>query len=91
MTFGHAAAVRLRLSRSVAVPPPHPVPIRLRDALTILDRAVLAATESRHHFVSFPNDINCTAQVGFAGKGSATAELSASGQTTVKGALVLIN
>jgi uncharacterized protein involved in type VI secretion and phage assembly len=36
-------------------------------------------------------NINCTAQVGFAGKGSATAELSASGQTTVKGAIVMIN
>ncbi|OYT86714.1 MAG: hypothetical protein CFE46_14735 [Burkholderiales bacterium PBB6] len=36
-------------------------------------------------------NINCTAQVGFTGKGSATAELSASGQTTVKGAMVLIN
>ncbi len=36
-------------------------------------------------------NINCTANVGFAGKGSATAELSASGQTTVKGAMVMIN
>lgn len=36
-------------------------------------------------------NINCTAQVGFAGKGSATAELSASGQTTVKGTIVMIN
>jgi len=31
------------------------------------------------------------AQVGFTGKGSATAEISASGQTTVKGAMVMIN
>lgn len=31
------------------------------------------------------------AKVGFTGKGSATAELSASGQTVVKGALVIIN
>jgi hypothetical protein len=36
-------------------------------------------------------NVSCTAQVGFTGKGSASAELSASGQTTVKGALVLIN
>lgn len=36
-------------------------------------------------------NINNTAQVGFVGKGSATAELSASGQTTVKGAMVMIN
>jgi uncharacterized protein involved in type VI secretion and phage assembly len=32
-----------------------------------------------------------SAQVGFSAKGAATAELSASGQTTVKGALVMIN
>jgi Rhs element Vgr protein len=36
-------------------------------------------------------NINQTANVGFVAKGSATAELSASGQTTVKGAMVMIN
>ncbi len=36
-------------------------------------------------------NINNTAQVGFTAKGNATAELSASGQTTVKGAMVMIN
>ncbi len=36
-------------------------------------------------------NINQTADVGFAAKGNATAELSASGQTTVKGAMVMIN
>ena len=36
-------------------------------------------------------NVSNTAQVGFTAKGSATAELSASGQTTVKGALVMIN
>ncbi|VVE33465.1 type VI secretion protein VgrG [Pandoraea iniqua] len=36
-------------------------------------------------------NITGTAKVGFTAKGSATAELSASGQTTVKGALVMIN
>ncbi len=36
-------------------------------------------------------NINLEAQVGFVGKGSATAEVSASGQTTVKGAMVMIN
>lgn len=32
-----------------------------------------------------------TAQIGFTAKGNATAEISASGQTTVKGAIVMIN
>ena len=36
-------------------------------------------------------NVECSAQVGFTGKGSATAELSAAGQTTVKGAMVMIN
>lgn len=36
-------------------------------------------------------NVNHKAQVGFVAKGSASAELSASGQTTVKGAMVMIN
>lgn len=36
-------------------------------------------------------NVNCEAQIGFVGKGSASAELSASGQTTVKGVMVMIN
>lgn len=36
-------------------------------------------------------NINNTASVGFVAKGNATAEVSASGQTTVKGAIVMIN
>ncbi|GGC76725.1 type VI secretion system tip protein VgrG [Undibacterium terreum] len=36
-------------------------------------------------------NINNTANIGFSAKGAATAELSAAGQTTVKGALVMIN
>ena len=36
-------------------------------------------------------NVSNEAQVGFIGKGNASAELSASGQTTVKGAMVMIN
>ena len=36
-------------------------------------------------------NVACEAQVGLTAKGSASAELSAAGQTTVKGAMVLIN
>lgn len=36
-------------------------------------------------------NVNSTAQVGFSAKGNATAEISASGQTTVKGGIVMIN
>lgn len=36
-------------------------------------------------------NVNCEAQIAFAAKGNASAELSASGQTVVKGAMVMIN
>jgi len=36
-------------------------------------------------------NVNANAQVGLTAKGNATAEISASGQTTVKGAMVMIN
>lgn len=36
-------------------------------------------------------NVNATANVGFTAKGSATAEVSASGQTTIKGGIVMIN
>jgi len=36
-------------------------------------------------------NISCEAQVGLVAKGTASAELSAAGQTTVKGAIVMIN
>jgi Rhs element Vgr protein len=36
-------------------------------------------------------NVNLTADTGFTAKGSATAELSASGDTTIKGAMVMIN
>ena len=36
-------------------------------------------------------NVNHEAQVGFKAAGNASAELSASGQTTVKGAMVMIN
>lgn len=37
------------------------------------------------------SNVKATAKIGFTAKGNATAELSASGQTTVKGAMVMIN
>ena len=36
-------------------------------------------------------NVSCKADVGFSAEGSASAQLSASGQTVVKGALVMIN
>jgi hypothetical protein len=36
-------------------------------------------------------NVSSDAQVGFSAKGTASAELSAAGQTVVKGAMVMIN
>lgn len=48
-------------------------------------------TESKSDTTLKGMNVNVTAQVGVKIKGSATAELSASGQTTVKGGMVMIN
>lgn len=37
------------------------------------------------------NNVNAAAKIGFKAKGNANAEVSASGQTTIKGAMVMIN
>lgn len=47
--------------------------------------------ESKADFNVEALNVECAAQIGFSAKGNASAELSASGQTTVKGALVMIN
>jgi len=48
-------------------------------------------TTARSDVIQTGLNINQTAQVGFTAKGNASAELSASGTTTVKGAMVMIN
>ncbi|HET7793597.1 MAG TPA: type VI secretion system tip protein VgrG [Rhizobacter sp.] len=69
-----------------------PKDIKLTAKGTITVDAVGAITiSSKADVKSSGLNVNCEAQVGFVGKGSATAELSASGQTTVKGAMVMIN
>lgn len=48
-------------------------------------------TTARADVIQSGMNINQTAQVGYVAKGNASAELSASGTTTVKGAMVMIN
>lgn len=50
-----------------------------------------AVTTAKGDITQTGLNINQTAQIALTAKGAASAELSASGQTTVKGALVLIN
>jgi Rhs element Vgr protein len=56
-----------------------------------IDASVKASVSAKADVAIAGLNINATAQVGISAKGSATAELSASGQTTVKGAIVMIN
>ena len=69
---------------------PKDVRINAQGAITL--EAVGAITlSSKNDIKSSGLNVACEAQVGFIGKGNASAELSAAGQTTVKGAMVMIN
>jgi len=56
-----------------------------------LDAVGAVAIAAKGDVTSTGLNVRCEAQLGFEGKGAASAELSASGQTVVKGAMVLIN
>lgn len=69
---------------------PKDIKVTAKGTITI-DAVGAVSITSKADVKSAGLNVACEAQVGFTGKGSATAELSASGQTTVKGALVMIN
>lgn len=74
----------------IALDSPKDITIMAKGGIT-LDAVNAITMTSKADVRASGLNIACEAQVGFTGKGSATAELSASGQTTVKGAMVLIN
>ncbi len=57
----------------------------------ILDATAAVSITSKADVAIEGLNINNTAKIGFVAKGNASAEISASGQTVVKGALVMIN
>lgn len=57
----------------------------------VLDAAAKAEIKAKSDVAVNGANVKVTAKIGFTAKGNATAELSASGQTTVKGAMVMIN
>jgi Rhs element Vgr protein len=57
----------------------------------VLDAVGAVQVGSKADVTTSGLNVECQAQVAFAAKGSASAELSAAGQTVVKGALVMIN
>ena len=56
-----------------------------------MDAAAKTAITAKSDVTVEGANVKATAKIGFSAKGNASAELSASGQTTVKGAMVLIN
>ncbi len=82
---------RVELSESgITIDSPKDINITAAGKLTLEATDEVAISSKADVSVEGLN-VNHTAQVGFKAEGSATAELSASGQTTVKGAMVMIN
>jgi Rhs element Vgr protein len=81
----------IKLSESgIALDSPKDITLTAKGGITLEAVNAISITSKADVKASGLN-ISCEAEVGFTGKGSATAELSASGQTTVKGAVVMIN
>lgn len=74
----------------ISLESPRDVSITAKGAIS-LDAVGAITLNSKYDIKSQGLNVSCEAQLGFIGKGSASAELSSSGQTTVKGAMVMIN
>ncbi len=82
---------KLELNPSgITMDSPKNISITAKGTIT-LDAIGTVSITSKADVKSAGLNVNCEGQVGFVGKGAATAELSAAGQTTVKGAMVMIN
>lgn len=82
---------RIRLgSDGIALDSPKDITLTAQGGIT-LDATGAIHLKSKADVKTEGLNINCEAQIGFTAKGAASAELSASGQTTVKGAMVMIN
>lgn len=77
-------------SSGIALDSPKDITISAKGAITVSAVGALKL-ESKADVKVGGLNVECAAQVGLTAKGSATAELSAAGQTTVKGAMVMIN
>jgi len=77
-------------SGGITLDSPKDIKITAKGGIT-LDAVNAVSITSKADVKGSGLNVSFEAQVGFTGKGSATAELSASGQTTVKGAMVMIN
>ncbi|MGV3590384.1 MAG: type VI secretion system tip protein VgrG [Gammaproteobacteria bacterium] len=74
----------------ITIDSPKDISIKAKGKITI-DAVGNVAVSSNANITEDATNITHTAKVGFTAKGNATAEVSASGTTTIKGAMVLIN
>ena len=74
----------------ISLEAPKNVSITAKGAI-MLDAVGAITLTSRSDIKSQGLNVLCEAMVGFTAKGNASAELTAAGQTTVKGAMVMIN
>jgi Rhs element Vgr protein len=77
-------------SAGIALDSPKDISLTAKGGIT-LDAVNAIGLTAKADVKASGMNVSCEGQIGFTGKGNATAELSASGQTTVKGALVMIN
>lgn len=77
-------------SSGVEINSPKNIVLKATGNITLDATGKLALSSKQDVAIEGLNIAN-TAKVGFTAKGNATAEISASGQTTVKGAIVMIN
>jgi Rhs element Vgr protein len=75
----------------ILIDSPGDIKINAKGKITVTAVGEISISSSGGDIKASALNINNDAKVGFVAKGAATAELSASGQTTVKGALVMIN
>ena len=76
--------------KGIALDSPKDIAITAKGKVTVDATGELGLTSKADIKMKGMN-VNATADVGLVAKGSASAEISASGQTTVKGAMVMIN
>jgi Rhs element Vgr protein len=74
----------------ISIESPKDIKIDAKGKVTI-DAAQSVAIEAKADVSVKGTNVGCKASVGFTAEGSASAQLTASGQTTVKGAMVMIN
>ncbi len=83
---------KVKLSENgVTIDSPKDIEISAKGKITMAAEGSITMSSSGGDVTVEGLNITHTAQVGFKAEGSASAELSASGQTTVKGTMVMIN